>query len=155
MFAPNGRWAKGPGATLARAIIAGLTPSVFSDDVRRRVQFQNASGDPYRVVHLMEEMSRAKWVAIDGYQRGARSSGRGGRKKPSGDGRRSSPQGEANGSGASERPIGEGRWSCGSTDHKKNKYPTRDAKATETSRGGRVIVVREWFVRRVVLLSRL
>ena len=98
VFVPKGRWAKGPGAIVARANIAGLTPPGFCDDVRRRVQFQDASGDPYRKVQLMEEMSRKKWAAIDGYQRGARSSsGRGGWKQPSGDGRRSSPQGEAHG----------------------------------------------------------
>ena len=34
---PNGRWAKGPGAIVARAIITGLTPPGFRDDVRRRV----------------------------------------------------------------------------------------------------------------------
>ena len=81
-------------------------------------------------------MSRKKWAAIDEYQCGARSSGRGGWKQPSGDGRRSSPRGEAHSSGASERPIGEGCWSCGSTDHNKNKCPTREAKATEDGRGG-------------------
>ena len=149
MFVSNVRWVKGPGAIVARAIIAGLTPPGFRDDIRRRVQFQDASGDLYRLAQLMEGMS------IDGYQRGVRSSGRGGWKQPSGDGRRSSPQGKAHGSGASGRLIGEDCWSFGSTDHKKNKYPTRDAKATEIGRGGWVIVVREGLVRRVVLLGRL
>ena len=140
VFTPNGRWAKGPGATLARAIIAGLTPLGFRDDVRRHVQFQDASGDPHKVVQLMEEMSRTKWAAIDGYQRGAPSSGRNAWKLPSGDRRRSSPQGEAHGLGASGRPIGEGCWGYGST---------------ENGLGRRVIVVREGFVRRVALLGQL
>ena len=130
VFVPNGRWAKGPGAIVARAILAGLTPPGFRDDMCRRVQFEDASSDPYRVVQLMEEMSRKKWAAIDEYQRGARSSGRGDWRQPSGDGCHSSPRGEAHSSGASERPIGEGCWSCGSADRKKNKCPTREAKAT-------------------------
>ena len=47
------------------------------------------------------------------------------------------PQEEAHSSGASERPIGEGCWSYGSTDHtKKNKCSTRDAKVTDDGRGG-------------------
>ena len=62
---------------MARAVIANLTPPVFGDDVRRRVQFKDASSDPYRV-QLMEEISQKKGAAIDEYQRGARSSGRGG-----------------------------------------------------------------------------
>ena len=132
---PNGRWAKGPGAIVARAILARLTQPGFRDDVRCRVQFEDANSDPYRVVQLMDEISRKKWAAIDEYQRGARSSGRGGWKQPSGDGFHSSPRGEAHSSGASERPIGEGCWSCGSTDHKKHKCPTREAKATEDGRG--------------------
>ena len=94
---------------MARETLAGLTPPGFCYDVRRRVQFQGASGDPGRVVQLMEEMSRKKWAAIDGYQCVARSSsGRRGWKQPSGDGRRSSPQGQAHGSGASRRRFGEG-----------------------------------------------
>ena len=87
-------------------------------------------------VRKREAMSLKKWAATDKYQCGARSSGRGGWKQPSGDGRRSSPRGEAHSSGASERPIGEGCWSCGSTDHNKNKCPTREAKATEDGRCG-------------------
>ena len=43
-----------------------------------------------------------------------------------------SPREEAHSLDASERPIGEGCWSCGSTDH---KCPTREAKATEDGRG--------------------
>ena len=62
---------------MTRAIIASLQLSSFRDDVRRLVQFEDASSDPYRVVQLMEEMSRKKWAAIDKYQRGARSSVRG------------------------------------------------------------------------------
>ena len=72
VFVPNRRWAKGPGAIVARAILAGLTPPGFCDDVRRCVQFEDASSDPYRVVQLMEEMSPKKWAAIDEYQRGTR-----------------------------------------------------------------------------------
>ena len=143
----NGRWTKGPGAIVARAIIAGLTPPGFRDDVRRRVEFDDASNDPYRVVHLMEEMSQRKWAAIDEYQRGARSSGRGGWKQPSGDGRRSSPRGETHSLGASERPIGEGCRSCGSTDHKKSKYPRVRRKRPKMIAGGRVVVVRQEVVR--------
>ena len=63
---------------MARAILAGLTPLGFRDDVCRCVQFEDASSDPYRVVQLMEEMSQKMWATIDEYQRGARSSGRGG-----------------------------------------------------------------------------
>ena len=37
VFVPNGRWAKGPGTIVARAILAGLTPPDFRDDVRCRV----------------------------------------------------------------------------------------------------------------------
>ena len=136
MFVPNGGWAKGPGAIVARASSAGLTPPDFRDDVRRCVQLVDASSDPHRAVQLMEEMSRKKWAAIDEHQRGTRSSGRGGWRQPNGDGYHSSPRGEAQSSGASERPIGEGCWSCGSTDHKKNKRPTREAKAIEGCRGG-------------------
>ena len=129
VFVPNRRWANGPGAIVARrAILAGLTPPGFRDDVRRRVQFEDAS-DPYRVVQLMEEMSRKKWAAVNEYQRGARSSGRGGWRQPSGDGCHSSPRGEAHSSGASGWPSGEGCWRCGSADHKKDKCPTREAKA--------------------------
>ena len=58
MFVPDGRWAKGPGAIVTTASIAGLTPPGFCDDVRRRVQFEDASRDPYRIVQLMEEVSR-------------------------------------------------------------------------------------------------
>ena len=134
VFVPNGRWAKRLDAIAARVILAGLTPPGFRDDVGRRVQFEDASSDPYRVVHLMEEMSQ--WAAIDEYQRGARSSGRGGWKQPSGDGRRSSPRGEAHASGASGQSSGKGCWSCGSTDHKENKNTRREAKATEDGRGG-------------------
>ena len=65
VFVPNGRWAKEPGAIVARAILAGLTPPGFRDDVCLRVQFEDASSDPYRVVQLMEEISRKKWAAID------------------------------------------------------------------------------------------
>ena len=108
VFVPNGRWAKGPGAIVARVVLTGLTPPGFRDDVRRRVQFEDASSDRHRVVQLMEEMSWKKWSAIDEYQRGARSSGRGGWRQPSGDGCHSSSRGEAHSSGASERPIGEG-----------------------------------------------
>ena len=82
----------------------------------------------------MGEMSLRKWAAIGEYQRGARSSGRGGWRHPSGNRCHSSPRGEAHSSGASERPIGEGCWSCSSTDHKKNKCPTREVKATEDGR---------------------
>ena len=155
VFVLNGRWAKGPGDIVARAILAGLTPPGFRVDVRRRMQLEDASSNPYRVVQLMEEMSRKKWAAIDEYQRGTRTSGRGGWRQPSGDGCHSSPRGEAHSSGASKRPIGEGCWSCGSTDHKKNKCPTRQAKATEDGRGGAGGVVRQGVVRRVVLLGRL
>ena len=101
VFVPNGRWAKEPGAIVAIAILADLTPPDFHDDVRRRVQLEDASSNPYRVVQLMEKMSRKKWAVIDEYQRGARYLGRGGWKQPSGDGRRSC-------SGASGRPTGEG-----------------------------------------------
>ena len=38
--------------------------------------------------------------------------------------------------GASERPFGEGCWSCGSSDYKTNKCPMREAKATENGREG-------------------
>ena len=136
VFVFTERWAEGPGAIVACAILSGLTPPGFRVDVRRRVQFEDASSDSYRVVQLMASMSLKKWAAIDEYQCGARSSGRGGWKQPIGDGRRSSPRGEAHSSGASERPIGEGCWSCESTDHNKNKCPTREAKATEDGRGG-------------------
>ena len=121
VFVPNGRWVKRWGAIVARAILAGLTPPGFCDDVRRRVQLENARSDPYRVVQLMEEMSRNKWAEINEYQLGARSSGRGGWNQVSGDECRPSPRGEAHSSGAYERPIGEGCWSCGSTDLKKKK----------------------------------
>ena len=47
---PNGQWAKGPGAIVARAILAGPTPPGFRDDVCRRMQFEDASSDPYGVV---------------------------------------------------------------------------------------------------------
>ena len=87
-------------------------------------------------VNCTASMSLKKWAAIDEYQWGARSSGRGGWKQPIGDGRRSSPRGEAHSSGASKRPIGEGCWSYDSTAHNKNKCPTREAKATEDGRGG-------------------
>ena len=50
VFVPNGRWGKGPGAIVARAILAGLTPPDFRDDVRRCVQLEDASSDTYRVV---------------------------------------------------------------------------------------------------------
>ena len=60
VFVPNGRWAKGPGAIVARAILADLTPPGFRDDVRRRVQLEGASSDSYRVVQLMEKMSWKK-----------------------------------------------------------------------------------------------
>ena len=75
VFVRNGRWAKGSGAIVARAILSDLTPPDFCDDVRRRVQFKDASSDSYRVVHLVEEMSRKKGAIIDEYQRGARSTG--------------------------------------------------------------------------------
>ena len=91
VFVPNGRWAKGPGAIVARTILAGLTPPGFCDNVCRRVQFEDAGSDPYRVVQLVEEMSQKKWAAINEYQRGARSSGRGGWRQPREDGRRLSP----------------------------------------------------------------
>ena len=67
VFVPSGRWAKGPGAIVTRVILAGLTSPGFRDDVRRRVQVEDASSDPYRVVQLMEEMSRKKLAAIDEY----------------------------------------------------------------------------------------
>ena len=54
-----------------------VTPQGFRDDVRRRVQFEDAGSDLYRVLQFIEEISRKKWVAIDEYQRGARSSERG------------------------------------------------------------------------------
>ena len=82
----------------------------------------------------MGEMSLRKWAAIGEYQRGARSSGRGGWRHPSGNRCHSSPRGEAHSSAAFERPIGESCWSCSSTDHKKNKRPTREVKATEDGR---------------------
>ena len=50
VFVPNGRGAKEPGGIMARASLAGLASSGFCDDVRRRVQFEDASSDPYRVV---------------------------------------------------------------------------------------------------------
>ena len=75
VFVPKGWWAKGPGAIVARAIIAGLTSPGFRNYVRRRVQFEDASSDPYRVVQLMEEMLRKKWAVIDECQYDARSSG--------------------------------------------------------------------------------
>ena len=49
VLVPNGRCAKGSGAIVARVISAGLTPPGFRVDVRRRVQFVDASSDPYRV----------------------------------------------------------------------------------------------------------
>ena len=60
---------------MARAILAGLTPLGFHDGLRRCVQFEDESSDPYRVVQLMDEMSRKKWAAIDEHQRGVYSSG--------------------------------------------------------------------------------
>ena len=45
---------------MARAVIEGLTPPVFCDDVCRRVQFEDASCDPYRVVQFMEEILQKK-----------------------------------------------------------------------------------------------
>ena len=53
LFEPNGRWAKGHDAIVASAILAGLTPPDFRDDVRRRAQ--DASSDTYRVVQLMDK----------------------------------------------------------------------------------------------------
>ena len=126
VFVPNGRWAKGPGTIVARVILAGLTPPGFRDNVRRRMQFKDASSEPYRVLQLTEEMSRKKWAAIDEYQCGACSSGRGGWRQPRGDQCHSSPRGEAHSPGTSERPIG---------DHKKKKCSTREAKATEDGPG--------------------
>ena len=58
VFVPNGRCAKGPGAIVAWAISSGLTPPGFRVDVRRRVQFEDASSDSYRVVQLMGSMPR-------------------------------------------------------------------------------------------------
>ena len=121
---------------MARAIIGGLTPPGFRDDVHRRVKFEDARSDPYWVVQLMEKMSQKKWTAINEYQRGARFSRRGGWKQSSGDGRGSYPRGGAHGLGSSGRSIKQGCWSCGSIDHKKNNLPTREAKATKDGREG-------------------
>ena len=57
VFVPNGREAKEPGAVVARTVLAGLTPPGFRDDVSRRVQFDDESSGPYRVVQFMDEMS--------------------------------------------------------------------------------------------------
>ena len=57
VFVLSGRWAKGPDAIVARAILVDLTPPGFCDDVRCRVQFEDAN-ESYQVVQLMEEMSR-------------------------------------------------------------------------------------------------
>ena len=53
VFVFTERWAEGPGAIVACAILSGLTPPGFRVDVRRRVQFEDASSDSYRVVQLM------------------------------------------------------------------------------------------------------
>ena len=60
VFVPNGRWAKGPSAIVVRAILAGLTPPGFRDDVRRCVQFEDANSDPYRVASLVPSR-RGAW----------------------------------------------------------------------------------------------
>ena len=121
---------------MARTVVAGLTPPGFRDDVSRRMQIGDESSDPYRIVQLMKEMLQTKWSAINGCQRGARFSGRGGWKESSRDRRHSSPRGEAHSSGASARPIEESCWSCGSTEHKKKKCFPRETKATQDGRGG-------------------
>ena len=48
VYVPNGWWAKGPGSIMASVIVAGLKPSGYRDDVRRRVHFEVVSSDPYR-----------------------------------------------------------------------------------------------------------
>ena len=92
VFLPDRRWEKEPGAIVARAILPVLSPLSFSDGVRCRVQLEDPSSDSYRVAQLTEEMSPKTWAIIDECQHGARSSGRGGKKYLSGDGRRSFPQ---------------------------------------------------------------
>ena len=66
----------------------------FRDGVRRCVQFEDAGIDPYRVVQLMEEISRNKWAAIDEHQRVGHSSGKNCWKQLSRDGCHSSPREE-------------------------------------------------------------
>ena len=127
VFVPNGRWVKGPGAIVARVILAGMTPPGFCDDVRHRVHFEDAGSDPYRGVQLME-MSQETWAAIDEHERGAQSSGKDGWKQPGGDGCRSSPRGKAHVLGG----LLEGVARAGAqTTIRKSNCPTREAKATE------------------------
>ena len=141
---------------MERFFLAGLTPPDFRDDVRRRVQFKDASSDPYRVVQFMEEMLRKNWAAIDEYQRGARFSGRGGWKQPSGDGRRSGPREGRRTvrvplSGLLEEAAGA---AAQLTTAKPNALRVR-RKRPRIVAGKRVVVVRQRVVRRVVLLGRL
>ena len=47
----------------------------FCDDVRRRMEFEGAGSDPYRVLQLMTKMAWTKWASNDEHQSGARSLG--------------------------------------------------------------------------------
>lgn len=64
IFVPNGRWEAGPGETVAQAIKQGLLPPCFQEEVKKQVEYENASPDPDKVVNIMDQLGQ-KWAQYE------------------------------------------------------------------------------------------